>query len=77
VRSKDAKDRVDKLMARGNREQTYAAPWICIVAYDLGFPGFMRKLAPHTKDPKTSFTDPMLVEWLAIQNGSLGGAFSS
>jgi len=75
VRSKEAKERLDRLMDKGNRVQTYSAPWTCIVAYDLGFPDFMGKLAPHMKDPKASFSDPKWVEWLAIQNGSLGGAY--
>src|SRR5262249_55911091 len=51
VHTKEAKDRLDKLMDEGNRKQTYTAPWPCIVAYDLDFHNFMGKLAPHMKNP--------------------------
>lgn len=75
IRSQEAKQRLDALMDEGNRKQTFTAPWTCIVAYDLNFPQFMPKLAPWMKDPAKVFADPKEVEWLAIQNGSLGGAY--
>lgn len=75
IRSEAAKKRLDALMAEGNREQTFAASWTCIVAYDLDFPQFMPKLAPWMKDPAKTFADEKEREWLAIQNGSLGGAY--
>lgn len=75
IRSHEAKKRLDKHMDEGNRKQTFTAPWSCIVAYDLEFPKFMGKLAPWMKDPAKSFADPKLVDWLAVQNGSLGGAY--
>jgi 3-hydroxypropanoate dehydrogenase len=75
VHSKPAKDRLDKLMDEGNRKQTYEAPWTCIVAYDLDFHRHMDVLAPHMKDPAKTFADEKNREWLAIQNGSLGGAY--
>jgi len=75
IRSPEAKKRLDKHMDEGNRKQTFSAPWTCIVAYDLEFPEFMAKLAPHLKNPKAGLSDPKTVEWLAIQNGSLGGAY--
>lgn len=75
VKSPQAKQRLDKLMDEGNRAQTMAAPWTCIVAFDLDFPEYMSKLAPHLKNPKAGLADPREVEWLAIQNGSLGGAY--
>src|ERR1700755_2059710 len=51
VHSKEAKLRLDRLMDKGNREQTMNAPWTCIVAYDLDFPHYVPKLAPFIKDP--------------------------
>jgi 3-hydroxypropanoate dehydrogenase len=75
LKSKEAKTRLDPLMDKGNREQTMSAPWTCIVAYDLDFPKFIPKLAPHIKDPAKAFSNPEQVEWLAVQNGSLGGAY--
>jgi 3-hydroxypropanoate dehydrogenase len=75
VHSKEAKDRLDKLMDEGNRKQTYSAPWTCIVAYDLDFHTQMGKLAPHMKDPARTFADEKNREFLAFQNGSLGGAY--
>jgi 3-hydroxypropanoate dehydrogenase len=75
IRSKAAKDRLDPLMDKGNREQTYTAPWTCIVAYDLDFPQFVPKLAPFIKDVAKAFADDAQREFLALQNGSLGGAY--
>jgi 3-hydroxypropanoate dehydrogenase len=75
VHSKEAKDRLDPLMDKGNREQTMNAPWTCIVAYDLDFPHFVPKLAPFIKDPAKAFADMEMREFLALQNGSLGGAY--
>ena len=75
VHSQAAKRRLDPLMAAGNREQTMKAPWTCIVAYDLDFPKFVPRLAPFIKDVAKAFADAKETEWLAIQNGSLGGAY--
>ncbi len=75
VHSMAAKQRLDKLMNEGNRKQTMEAPWTVIVAYDLDFVRYIPKLAPFIKDPGKAFADPKEVEWLAIQNGSLGGAY--
>jgi 3-hydroxypropanoate dehydrogenase len=75
LRSPEAKARLDKLMDPGNRVQTMAAPWTAIIAYDLDFPEYLSELTPHSKNPKAGLTDAKQVEWLAIQNGSLGGAY--
>lgn len=75
IRSKAAKDRLDALMDEGNRRQTMTSPWTCIVAYDLDFHRFMGKLAPHMKNPAKTFADEKNREFLAFQNGSLGGAY--
>ncbi len=55
VHSQEAKQRLDPLMAPGNREQTMNAPWTCIVAYDLDFPKFVPRLAPFIKDVGKAF----------------------
>lgn len=75
VHSEAAKKRLDPLMDKGNREQTFTAPWTVLVAYDLDFPDHLDKLAPHMKDKHAPFRDDKWREFLAIQNGSLGGAY--
>jgi 3-hydroxypropanoate dehydrogenase len=75
IRSAEAKQRLDPLMDEGNRAQTMAAPWTVIVAYDLAFAEFAPKLIPHAKDAKHWFDDPDVARRLAVQGGTLGGAY--
>lgn len=75
VHTPEAKQRLDRLMDEGNRQQTMTAPWTCIVAYDLDFPDFIPKLASWMKDPWKTFADDKEREFMALQNGSLTGAY--
>jgi 3-hydroxypropanoate dehydrogenase len=75
IRSAEAKARLDPLMDKGNREQTMAAPWTVLVAYDLDFPEYAEKLISHAKDPKSWFKDPDEARFLAVQGGTLQGGY--
>ncbi len=75
IRSAEAKARLDPLMDEGNRKQTMDAPWTALVAWDLDFPAYAQKLIPHAKDPQSWFKDPENARFLAVQGGTLQGAY--
>jgi 3-hydroxypropanoate dehydrogenase len=58
VRSPEARERLVKYMAEGNRPKTATAPLVAILAADLDFHENMPKVFPHVPGAKDVFADP-------------------
>jgi 3-hydroxypropanoate dehydrogenase len=76
LRSSQAKQRLEPLLAPGNVEKTMTAPVTVIVAYDLLFFEKLPKLFPYAPAMRELFAqNPQLVEVTAKRNSSLQGAY--
>jgi 3-hydroxypropanoate dehydrogenase len=76
VRSREAKERLKRVLSAGNVDKTMAAPVTVIVAYDLRFYGKLSKLFPQSPAMRKLFEEsPQLVESTARRNSSLQGAY--
>jgi 3-hydroxypropanoate dehydrogenase len=76
VVSKAAKARLEPLLDEGNRKQTMAAPATAIVAYDLGFPETISKLAPSATGLAEKLRhDPDRTDYMAKRSAGLQGGY--
>jgi len=71
VRSDDARERLLKHMAEGNREKTARAPLVAVLAADLDFHENLPRVFPHFPQAKEMFTDATAREQVARLNASL------
>lgn len=78
VKSKEAKEKLNPLMDKGNAQKTMDAPVTVIVAYDRNFYDQMKTLAPHKPDEVRGWfvdaPDDKNLEH-CLRNGSLQGAY--
>lgn len=76
VVSREAKARLEPLMAPGNRAKTREAPVTAIIGYDLKFYEKLGYLFPHEPDAPSWFTGaPEKIRDNAFRNGTLQGAY--
>ncbi|KCZ90785.1 malonic semialdehyde reductase [Hyphomonas johnsonii] len=73
VTTEDGKKRLAPHMSGTNVDKTMAAPWTCIIAYDLHFKEKIPKLFPHAPGAKDWFDKNR--DETAFRNGSLQGAY--
>lgn len=71
VRSDDAKQRLVKHLAEGNRPKTEAAPVTVVLAADADFHDNLPAVFPHAPNAKDLFSDPAGREPVAKLNASL------
>ncbi|WP_269303033.1 malonic semialdehyde reductase [Aeromicrobium sp. HA] len=71
VRSDDARARLLKHMADGNRDKTAAAPLVAILAADTDFNEHLPTVFPHAEGAKGWFPDPVAREATARLNAGL------
>lgn len=71
VRSDDARERLLKHMAEGNRDKTAQAPLVAILAADTGFHEHFPKVFPHADGLQESFEANPGREQMARFNASL------
>lgn len=71
VRSDDARARLLKHMADGNRDKTAAAPLVAILAADTDFNEHLPTVFPHAEGAKDWFPDPVAREATARLNAGL------
>ncbi|AUG54716.1 malonic semialdehyde reductase [Thalassospira marina] len=75
VESKDAKARLEPLMAEGNRAKTMEAPVTAIIGQDMEFYEKLPQLFPHA-DARSWFAgNDELIKATAFRNASLQGAY--
>lgn len=76
VKSPEAKQRLEPLLAEGNRAKTMAAPVCAIIGYDLRFHDHFIKTFPHNPDVKSWFEgNDAHTETTAFRNSTLQGAY--
>lgn len=75
VKSKEAKEKLNPLMAEGNREKTMKAPVTAIIGMDMEFYEKLPKLFPHTDARSWFVGNDKLIESTAFRNSSLQGAY--
>ena len=75
VKSGEAKEKLKPCLAKGNVDQTMAAPATAIVAHDMEFFEQLPTLAPHADTRSWYLGKPDLISSTAIRNGSLQGAY--
>ena len=71
VRQGEARDRLLKVMADGNRDKTADAPLVAILAADLDFHENLPRTFPHFPGAKDAFADPAAREQAATFNATL------
>jgi 3-hydroxypropanoate dehydrogenase len=71
VRQGEARDRLLKVMADGNRDKTADAPLVAILAADLDFHENLPRTFPHSPGAKDAFADPAAREQAAKFNATL------
>lgn len=75
VVSPEGKERLRPCLARGNVEQTMAAPATAIIGHDLEFHDRLPVLAPHTDARSWFVGNDSLIEATAFRNGTLQAAY--
>lgn len=78
VRSKEARDRLARMVSTGNIAKVRQAPVTAILGYDLKFYRHLTWLFPHNPGVQDGFSDPDNREhtfMTAFRNGSLQGAY--
>lgn len=73
VTSEEGKSRLIPLMSEGNRSKSSTAPVLAVLAYDVGFPEHLPKLAPFIIDYIAA--NPSKVEPIATNNSWLQGGY--
>ena len=71
VRQGEARDRMLKVMADGNRDKTADAPLVAILAADTDFHENLPRTFPHFPGAKDAFADPAAREQAAKFNATL------
>jgi 3-hydroxypropanoate dehydrogenase len=71
VRQGEARDRLLKVMADGNRDKTADAPLVAVLAADLDFHENLPRTFPHFPGAKDAFADPVAREQAATFNATL------
>ena len=71
VRQGEARDRLLKVMADGNRDKTADAPLVAVLAADLDFHEHLPRTFPHFPGAKDAFADPVGREQAAKFNATL------
>ena len=71
VRSGEARERLLKVMADGNRDKTANAPLVAILAADTDFHEHLDRTFPHFPGAKDAFADPVAREQAARFNATL------
>ena len=71
IRSDDAKERLLKHMADGNRDKTAAAPLVAVLAADTDFHQTLARTFPHFAGAKSVFADDTAREGAARFNATL------
>ena len=71
VREGDARERLLKVMADGNRDKTANAPLVAILAADTDFHDQLPRTFPHFPGAKDAFADPVRREQAARFNATL------
>lgn len=75
VRTKDAKEQLNPILAKANQDKTMEAPVIAIFANDRKFYDHMGKLAPHVDVQAWYGGKEQLVAETAARNGTLQAAY--
>ncbi len=71
IRSPQARERLVRHLAPGNRAKTAAAPLVAVLTADRQFHEHLPVLAPHVPNAGDRFADPQLRESFATFNGAL------
>jgi 3-hydroxypropanoate dehydrogenase len=71
VREGDARERLLKVMADGNRDKTANAPLVAVLAADTDFHEHLGRTFPHFPGAKDAFADPVRREQAARFNATL------
>jgi nitroreductase len=71
VRQGEARDRLLKVMADGNRDKTADAPLVAVLAADTDFHEHLPRTFPHFPGAKDVFADPAAREQAAKFNATL------
>ena len=71
IRSEDARARLLKHMADGNRDKTATAPLVAVLATDTNFNEHLPQVFPHAEGANDWFPDPVAREAMARLNAGL------
>ncbi|HET7328409.1 MAG TPA: malonic semialdehyde reductase [Nocardioidaceae bacterium] len=71
IRSAEARERLLKHMADGNREKTASAPLVAVLAADTDFHDHLERTFPHVPGARDAFTDDAVRDQTARFNATL------
>jgi 3-hydroxypropanoate dehydrogenase len=75
IRSPEARERLLRHLAEGNRAKTASAPLVAVLAADTGFHEHLPALLPYTENPQAHFADDAAREQVARFNATLQAGY--